>query len=189
MGQGKHLREKPSGSAGGADTGDVSGGRRARDDSGASLVEFALVLPIFFTLLLGMFTGGLAYTRKLSVTDATREGARYGATLPLTAAATTDAWLQQVAAVAVASSDGELEPGESGAFVCVSYVPGSGTARRMQKAGTSSAVFSDGTCFADGRTNESRIQVAGRRTSKLELLVWSNDLTLSSQSVVRFEAG
>lgn len=152
-------------------------------------MEFALVLPIFFTLLLGMFTGGLAYTRKLSVTDASREGARYGATLPLTAAANTDAWLQQVAGVAVASSDGEIEPGESGAFVCVAYVPGTGTARRMQKAGTASAVFSDGTCFSDGRANESRIQVVTRRTSKLELLVWSDDLTLSSQSVVRYEAG
>jgi Flp pilus assembly protein TadG len=164
-------------------------GRRARDESGASLVEFALVLPIFFTLLLGMFTGGLAYTRKLSVTDASREGARYGATLPLTAAANTDAWLQKVADVTVASSDGEIEPGESGAFVCVAYVPGTGTARRLEKTGTASAVLSDGTCFADGRANESRIQVVGRRTSKLELLVWSDDLTLSSQSVARYEAG
>ena len=164
-------------------------GRRAHGDSGASLVEFALILPIFFTLLLGMFTGGLAYTRKLSVTDATREGARYGATLPLSAAANTDAWLQQVAGVAVASADGELDPGESGAFVCVAYVPGTGTARRFEKTGTATPVLSDGTCFTDGRANESRIQVVGRRTSKLELLVWADDLTLSSRSVVRFEAG
>ena len=162
---------------------------RSRDDSGASLVEFALILPIFFTLMLGMFTGGLAYTRKLSITDATREGARYGATLPLSAAANTDAWLQQVAGVAVASADGEINPGESGAFVCVAYVPGTGTPRRMQKTGTATPVFSDGTCFTDGRANESRIQVVGRRTSTLELLVWSDDLDLSSQSVVRYEAG
>lgn len=173
----------------------MAGGRRAPDgsrargrgDAGASLVEFALILPVFFTLLLGMFTGGLAYTRRLSVTDATREGARYGATLPL--AGSVDTWLQQVADVVVASSDGELDPGESGAFVCVAYAPGSGAARRMEKNGAATPVFSDGTCYTDGRTNESRVQVVGRRTSRLELLVWSNDLTLSSRSVVRFEAG
>ncbi|HEX4979070.1 MAG TPA: TadE family protein [Acidimicrobiales bacterium] len=164
-------------------------GRRGRGESGASLVEFALILPVFFTLLLGMFTGGLAYTRKLAVTDASREGARYGATLPLSAAPDVDTWLGQVADVAVASASGELDPGESGSAVCVAHVPGTGSPRRLQRVGTSSDVLSDAVCYDDGRSNEARVQVVAERTSKLEVLVWSDDLSLTSRSVVRFEAG
>lgn len=189
MGPDKHLGEKTSATGDKADSGTVPATRRADDDRGASLVEFALILPIFFTLLLGMFTGGLAYTRRLSITDASREAARYGATLHLSAAPTTDAWLQRVANVAVATSDGELNPTETGAFVCVAYVPASGGARRMEKIGTASPVFAGGDCFTDGRSGETRIQVVAQRTSRLELLLWSDDLTLSSRSVARFEAG
>ena len=162
--------------------------RRRRDDAGASLVEFALILPVFFTLLLGMFTGGLAYTRKLSVGDATREGARYGATLPLSAEATTDLWLQRVGNITVGAGDGELAPGETGSAICIAYVPATGTPRRMQRSGIATPVFTDGKCFSDGRAGETRIQVTAQRTSTLELLVWSRDLLLSSHSVVRFEA-
>jgi Flp pilus assembly pilin Flp len=52
---------------------------RRRDDRGASAVEFALVLPFLVLLLFGMITTGLAYSDHLSVTNAVREGARYGA--------------------------------------------------------------------------------------------------------------
>lgn len=161
--------------------------RTRRDDAGASLVEFALVLPLFMMLLLGMFTGGLAYSRKLAVTQATREGARYGATLPLSAEPTVDLWLQRVSDVAVASSDGELSPSVTGMQVCVAYVPGSGTPRRVLRVG-SSTTFSNATCFTDGRTGESRVQVVGSRPSTLEALVWSRDLDLLSRAVARFEA-
>ena len=139
--------------------------------------------------MLGMFTGGLAYSRKLAVTDATREGARYGATLPLSAAATRDLWLQKVADITVGASSGELAPTAAGSTICVAHVPAAGTPRRLQKSGTASPVLSDGSCFTDGRVGESRIQIQGERTSRLELLVWSRDLSLSSQSVARFEAG
>lgn len=161
---------------------------RLRGESGASLVEFALVLPVFFTVMLGMFTGGLAYNRKLSVTQATREGARYGATLPLTAEPTVDEWLRRVANVTVASSESELRSDRSGVVVCVSYVASSGSPRRYQKVGTAEA-WSNQTCFDDGRAGETRVQIVGRRTSKLEALVWSDDLVLSSQAVSRYEAG
>lgn len=164
-------------------------GRDRRDDTGASLVEFALILPLFFTLMLGMFTGGLAYSRRLSITDASREAARYGATLPLAAEATTDAWLARVAGVAESTADGELDATESSRLVCVAYIPASGTARRLERAGASpSGTPSNGTCFTDGRSNEARVQVVTERNSTLELLVTSRDLRLSSRSVARFEA-
>jgi hypothetical protein len=161
---------------------------RAGGDAGASLVEFALILPLFMMLLLGMFTGGLAYSRKLAVGQATREGARYGATLPLSAEPTVDLWLQRVADVAVSSSDSELSSTVPGMQVCVAYVPGSGTPRRLQRTGAST-FFSDSLCFTDGRAGEARVQVLAGRSSTLEALVWSRDLDLRTHAVARFEAG
>src|SRR5688500_18036442 len=75
-----------------------------RDERGASLVEFALILPVFMMLLLGMFTGGMAYNRRLTITSAAREGGRYAATLPTAAYGTVDLWLADVAAVVETSA-------------------------------------------------------------------------------------
>ncbi len=161
-----------------------------RDQRGASLVEFALVLPVFFMLVLGMFTGGLAYNRKLALTQATREAARYGATLPV---ATLNSWLDAVATVAVKSAEGELESGVPNRSVCVAYVfqtgtPQSQTKRRVETTGGPSYEF-DRECFTDGRPlNETRVQVATARTSNLEALLFSQDLVLRSEAVSRFEA-
>jgi hypothetical protein len=152
------------------------------------LVEFALVLPVFMMVLLGMMTGGLAYSRKLSVSGAAREGARYGATLPITASLPTDAWLAKVAGVTVSSGEGELAADKPGQSVCVAYVPGAGSPRRRDQVG-SAVSFSDAPCIADdGRAGETRVQVVTQRASKLEALVWSRDLALSAQAVARFEA-
>ena len=161
---------------------------RARpDESGASLVEFALVLPVFVLLLLGMMTGGLAYSRKLSVASATREGARFGATLPITASLPVNDWLQRVAELTISSSDGELTSDKPGQRVCVAYVPASGAPTRREIVGGAVSV-SSGSCIADdGRAGETRVQVVAQRTSTLEALVYSRDLTLQSHAVARYE--
>ena len=52
-------------------------------DSGQSLVEFAIVLPILLALLVGIFEFGVAWNRKQVLTNAAREGARL-AVLPST---------------------------------------------------------------------------------------------------------
>ena len=54
----------------------VCWGRRGRDESGQSLVEFALVAPILFLLVLGIFKFGLVLNNWLVMTDATRSAAR-----------------------------------------------------------------------------------------------------------------
>jgi Flp pilus assembly protein TadG len=54
--------------------------QRQRDERGASAVEFALVMPFLFMLLLGMTTSGLSYSHAIGVTNAVREGSRFGAT-------------------------------------------------------------------------------------------------------------
>lgn len=49
-------------------------------ERGAVIVEFALVLPIVVVLLLGSVTAGVAYSRAIGLSNAVREGARFGAT-------------------------------------------------------------------------------------------------------------
>lgn len=60
--------------------------RRARRGTrerhrGQSLVEFALVLPVFLLLILAMIDFGFAFYSNLTIAYATREGARVGAAL------------------------------------------------------------------------------------------------------------
>jgi Flp pilus assembly protein TadG len=50
-----------------------------RADRGTTVVEFALVVPVLFMLLFGIFWIGRAYNVYASITRAAREGARYGA--------------------------------------------------------------------------------------------------------------
>ena len=172
------------------DSPDTTGVRtsRSRGDTGASLVEFTLILPVMAMLLLGMFTGGLAYTRKQSISHATREAARFGATLPLATEPTLDGWLDRVGDVLVTSADGELDPNDTGVVICVAHITSGGAARRMEQVGLAAPTFSSTPCFADGRTGEARVQVTARRTSKFEVFVWSRDLNLAGNAVSRFES-
>jgi len=48
-------------------------------DRGASLVEFALVVPLLTLFLFGIIQFGIAYDMKQSINSAAREGARTGA--------------------------------------------------------------------------------------------------------------
>src|SRR5215207_9336974 len=79
-------------------------GRRARGDGGAALVEFAIIAPLVFALLFGVFTGGMALSRKNSMTNAVREGARLGATLPEDAN-----WADKVQARVLDLAGGDLD--------------------------------------------------------------------------------
>jgi Flp pilus assembly protein TadG len=159
--------------------------RRSRDESGASLVEFALVLPVFLMVVLGMLTGGLASSRKASVAQGVREGARYASTLPTTTPMST--WLTQVSNVTRAAGEGELTTAKPGHYLCVAYIDGAGASTRRVENG-SSVVTDTARCIADdGRTGEARVQVVGARSSTLEALVFSRTLVLEAQAVARYE--
>lgn len=139
-------------------------------------------------VVLGMMTGGLAYSRKLSIAQGVREGARYGATLPISASVPLNTWLTRVSDLTIASSDGELGATKPGRVVCVAYVTASGAATRHRIVGSASPVVESQPCIADdGRTGEARVQVVAERTSNLEALVFSRNLTLSSHAVARSE--
>lgn len=58
------------------------GFRHARSSQGGQgLVEFAIIMPVFLLLLAGMLEFGLAFSDRLTMGNATREGARIGGAL------------------------------------------------------------------------------------------------------------
>jgi Flp pilus assembly protein TadG len=50
--------------------------RSSDEDSGAILVEFALVVPLLLVLLIGIINFGAAYNTQITLQGAAREGAR-----------------------------------------------------------------------------------------------------------------
>ena len=51
-----------------------------RQSKGAVAVEFALIATVFFLIVAGIIDFGFAYYMKQTITNASREGARYGIT-------------------------------------------------------------------------------------------------------------
>ena len=49
-----------------------------RNEKGGSLVEFAIITPLLFVILFGIFESGLLLYNKAVITNASREGARAG---------------------------------------------------------------------------------------------------------------
>ncbi|HXW80588.1 MAG TPA: TadE/TadG family type IV pilus assembly protein [Acidimicrobiales bacterium] len=66
-----------------------SGSRRRRDESGAALVEFALILPVFALMLFAMIQFGLAFAGWDELRNAVQTGARM-ASMGQTGSAGTD---------------------------------------------------------------------------------------------------
>lgn len=171
----------------------ASGRRRPwGDERGAVLVEFVFVLPVLMMILLGMFTGGLAWNRRLAVTNGVREGSRFGATLSVATstctsgtAGTVDCWLSQVADVTQTSSENELGSTVTSRSICVAYVS-TATTRSLTRSSSGDS-YSNTTCFTDGRT-DARVQVRGSRSTTVEFIVFTVTPTITSQSVTRFEA-
>jgi hypothetical protein len=174
-------------------------GRRGEGEAGVALAEFALIAPLLFMLLLGMVTAGLAYNKKLAITNGAREGSRYGATLPVTSSTCTsgggtlDCWLSQVADVAASASEGNLGSAVSSREICVAYVYPAGVAtndhtRKLVRTSGGDAFTDGSSCFSDGRpTSERRVQVVTKREAEIDFLIGSAKPTLRSESVTKFE--
>ncbi|MEY2449080.1 MAG: hypothetical protein QOH79_2556 [Acidimicrobiaceae bacterium] len=177
---------------------------RASKDSGAVLIEFAITFPLLVMLLLGMFTGGLAWNQKLATTNGVREGSRFGATLAVSSAAcssgsgTLDCWLTQIADVTQSASEGELGSSVATRRICVSYVYPAGTAAKpndrtksLVRTASGDSISFGSPCFAssDGRPDsEHRVQVTASRQATIEFMLFTMTPTLSTESVTKFEA-
>ena len=147
--------------------------RQWRDERGSVLVEFVILLPVVLALTLGIISYGSAHAQKLALTNAAREGARYGATLP----SSTANWLQKVEDVTVASATGDLDASAPGRSICIALNDGSGWTSTTGSP-----------CFNDGRpATEARVQVLVGRTGSLDAFFFSRAVNLSGRAVVRFE--
>ena len=164
-----------------------------RRDRGAVVVEFALVLPILVALLLGVTTAGLAYNKKLNMTYATREGARFGATVPPSQSWSSGTWASNVRDLVVARSGGDL----AAADVCVSLVvSSSATTSAVYSPTASFTTKSDGSaCLNDvypqfsASDNGLRVQVTSNSSARIELAVWKPvDAILSAKATARSES-
>lgn len=157
-------------------------------ERGAALVEFALILPVFMMLVLGMFSGGIAYNHQSSLANSAREAARYGATVAEAQCTPTSncggqTWAQMVQSVAVERSNGDLTT----AGVCVALVSGPGNA---PVATDSAHTTAGGTspCYVDNSADTAkRLQVTGSRPDTLEALFFSMNLTLHAQATAKYE--
>ena len=76
---------------------------------GQSLVEFALVLPLMVTVMLGIVDFGFVYFVRGSVENAAREGARYGSIHPTDVSGITNRVKQTVMGINTSSSDFKVD--------------------------------------------------------------------------------
>jgi hypothetical protein len=158
--------------------------RRRATDEGASLVEFALILPLFMMLILGMISGGVAYNKKISITNAVREGARYGATFEDDPAVSDDL------STAVIDHVDELAGTDLGpSDICVQLVRIGNTPPVIDSSPATcpasiGAVPDDPPHAVPG---DCVVKIWSATKSKLEAMVFSYDLTLKAQTKSRYE--
>lgn len=157
-------------------------------ERGAAAVEMAIVLPLFLALVLGILTGGIAMDHKIGVTNAAREAARYGATVPATQCAditkcANKNWAQMVQAVAMDRLSGDVPASQ----ICVALVSGSGSSPVVLSSAHTTK--SDGSaCYADSSNDTGqRVQVTMTRTDRMQTFFFARDLSLSARVVARFE--
>jgi Flp pilus assembly protein TadG len=152
----------------------LASSRRRRSERGAIFVEFAIVLPVLLALVLGLFTGGQAYSNKIAVMESVREGARFGASLPMgSGAGALASWETSVRNRVVDAADGDVPL----ANVCVAWVlPGAGT--------------HCGLADPAGASNEPTVhlvKVSATKPATFEFFFFSTSTTLSGKLVARFE--
>lgn len=140
-------------------------------------METALVVPLVVALLLGVFTGGNAYFKKISLVDAAREGARYGASLKVPAQGIAT-WRQAVQNRVVELSSGQVSASE----VCTDLVVPTGTNTACGVADPAGAA-SDPTALQPA----SLVKVSVSTTTRLEFVFFTSNPPLSAKVAARYE--
>ena len=146
------------------------------------MIEFALLLPLVMALLLGLFTGGFAYFQKISLVDAAREGARYGASLKHDGTSSgIEALELQVEARVVELSGGQLSADD----VCVQLVTPTGSSDPVSNCGVTDppGAASDPTALAPA----SLVKVSATKVANIEAIFFTASPTLSAKVVARYE--
>lgn len=141
------------------------------------MLELAIVLPLVVAMLLGIVTGGSAYFKKISLVDAARDGARYGASLKLPVGGITD-WRS-----AVQNRVAELAGGQAAAAdVCADLVTPTGT-NTACGVNDPSGASTDTTALMP----VSIVKVSVEKTTKLEFFFFTSTPMLSARIAARYE--
>lgn len=155
------------------------------DERGGSVVELALTMPLFMMVALGLFTGGFLLHQKLQLTQGTRDGARYGATVAQNQTFVSGTWASNVRDLVVERSLGVV-PAEQVCVALVSESPavvvgGAGQASYTTKSPPSP-------CYHDGDHDSGlRVQVSTQSTGTLQALVFSMNVGLSARATAKYE--
>jgi Flp pilus assembly protein TadG len=91
-----------------------------RDEHGQSLVEFAFMLPILILVLAAAVDLGRAYYTYVAITNAAREGARFGASNPSNTSGVRDRVRNEIQGTSLSIPDGQIP-----SPACYLYVEGS----------------------------------------------------------------
>ena len=160
-----------------SETSSQAGRRRRHDDRGASLVEFALILPLLAMLVTGLFSSAMLYDGKMQLTHAAREGARYGAAVPDDEIFASGTWAENVRRLVIQREGGRLTEAD----VCVALVTGN--------PATAVHTTNGGVCFDDAGSGEAnmRVQVSATRTTRFDAVAFSRDVTTTARASARFE--
>jgi Flp pilus assembly protein TadG len=165
-----------------------------RGERGASMVEFVLLLPVFLLIVFGGITAALSYEHKSEVVHAVRDGARYGATVPLAQCDTTSAcgnrnWAELVQYVTAQRSNGILSTSQ----ICVALVSGAAGTVYTRTGGVyttgTSTTFPTAGCFSDGNVDSgTRVHVSAvRGGDSINLILRTIPVTVSSSGTARYE--
>jgi Flp pilus assembly protein TadG len=158
------------------------------------MVEFVLITPVFLMIVFGGITAARAYEHKNDVVHAVRDGARYGATVPLTQCDTTSNcgnrnWAELVQYVTSQRSDGALSTSQ----ICVALVTGSSGSVYTRTGGVyttgTNTTFPDTGCFSDGNVDSgTRVHVSAVKSGdKMNLVLTTINITQSSRGTARYE--
>lgn len=158
-------------------------------ERGASLVEFALVLPLLLMIILGLVSAGAAYNLRITLTHSAREAARYAAVLPTDVGASI--WFSNVEARLLDDAAGALDSGQPGAEYCIAYVNKSESDPGTLHIDETTSTPTTGPCFSDGRdvagVDEWRVQVQVGRDADFNVLLFSKTIHLTTNAVSRYE--
>jgi Flp pilus assembly protein TadG len=153
-----------------------------RPETGASAVEFALVVPLLVMLLLGVTTAGLGMHNALGTTDAVREGARFGATtLTTPVPAGYASWSAAVQAKTVVLSAGSVT---SDTQVCVKLQKGTSTVLQQSSCTFATSEPPNPTSIT---ATDCIVKVWARIPVTVNIGVASWDIFVVRSSVARYE--
>jgi Flp pilus assembly protein TadG len=157
-----------------------SGLDRKRSERGAAALEFALIVPVLLTLLMGTVTTGLVYSNHLTATNAVREAARYGAaadaTVPATWASSVQTRVQQTYFGSTGSSPTDDE-------ICVDLVTAAGVTLASNGGSACGTAPSAPSGMAAGSC---AVRVWMAHPEQIQLVVTELDLTIGAQSVAYY---